>query len=98
MTITCLLAENIYDLYGLKHNIAKVSGDVIEQTREDRACQQMAARWLNFAKCDHLNFRIERRRAATHPTFEGVGSATVDLRRRICICTIRVVTGSKGEG
>ena len=35
------------------------------------------------AKCDHLNFRRRRGwRAATHPTFEGVGSATVDLDKQ----------------
>ena len=51
--------QKMYGLYGLKHHIVEISGDVTDagrtdgrrQTREDRATQPMDAGWLSFAMC-----------------------------------------------
>ena len=48
--------QKIFGLYGLKHHIMEISGDVTDagrtndkQTREDSATQPLHAGWLSFA-------------------------------------------------
>ena len=48
--------QKMYGLYGLKHHIVEISGDVTDagrtygrRTREDTATHPMEAGWLSFA-------------------------------------------------
>ena len=48
MTLTCCQSQKIFGLYGLKHHILEISGDVTQtgqpterRTREDSATQPM---------------------------------------------------------